>query len=424
MNAGAAFGLRPYGRLLALALALAWGNPVALASEGGPPAAADSTDGAGAFARERFTAGGYLKQLQVITHLPALETALVTAFWHHRLNTSWRPAPRWSLGWEQRTRFFVGDDVRTNPAFAAQLETDPGVVDASWVPWSGPAALLHTRVERLWVQYAAPSWEIRAGRQRINWGVHLVWNPNDLFNAFNFLDFDYAERPGADALRVLGYLPGGQVLEAAWAPGLDAADWRADGMPGHGHTAALRYGFRVGSYDAQLIAGWRNTDYVLAAGWAGNLGLAGLKGEAAWFRTAVPAEGADADAYTATVSVDRSWNAPVYTMAGALYTSQGATGRLDALSLETFGTPSPRLLSPAAWTAIGQASWTPTPLLSLDASVLYGPGPDLLIVFPSVRYNIAANWDCSLTGQLFWLEDRQGLSRQADAAFVRVTWSY
>ena len=35
--------------------------------------------------------------------------------------------------------------------------------------------------------------------------MNLVWNPNDLFNAFSFVDFDYEERPGSDALRIQKY---------------------------------------------------------------------------------------------------------------------------------------------------------------------------------------------------------------------------
>ena len=44
-------------------------------------------------------------------------------------------------------------------------------------------------------------WELTLGRQRINWGVNLAFNPNDLFNAYSLIDFDYQERPGSDAIR-------------------------------------------------------------------------------------------------------------------------------------------------------------------------------------------------------------------------------
>jgi hypothetical protein len=219
-------------------------------------------------------------------------------------------------------------------------------------------------------------------------------------------------------------LHNGHSLEAAWEPSLDAEDWQADQNRVRGHTAALRYGLPIGSYDVQVIAGWRKTDYVLASAWAGNLALSGFKGELAWFRAADSEPGVDRDAVTGTISFDRSFNQPVFAMVGLLYTSRGATDQLNTSDLITFSMPSPTLLSPARWTGIGQASWTPTPLLGIDASVLYGPGPNLLVVFPSLRYNMATNWDLSITGQLFWLDDAEGLTRQADAAFIRVTWSY
>ncbi len=400
-------------------------------------------DSTGPFSKEAFRIGGYLKNLQVITHLPTVTSPLLpsstfTTFFHHRLNTEWRPNRRWTLAWEQRSRFFIGDDVQLNPAFGETLGMDAAAVDASWVPWSGDAALLHTRVERLWIEHRRRSWEARIGRQRINWGVHLVWNPNDLFNAYNFLDFDYAERPGADAVRVLGYLNNGHVLEAAWAPGIRAADWTLDSLIGQGHTAALRYGFAIGSYDIQAIAGWRQTDAVLALGWAGNLGQAGLKGEAAWFRQVQAGPGVplsptgERDAYTVALSLDQSFGSAWYALLGGLYASTGTTGTLntvDGVALAGLTPPSPNALSPSRWTLISQASYTPMPLLGLDVSVLYGPGPDLLILFPSLRYNMAENWDISLTGQIFWLGTEDAahgadLQRQADAAIVRVTWSY
>ncbi|MCG8318265.1 MAG: hypothetical protein MI921_02070 [Cytophagales bacterium] len=40
------------------------------------------------------------------------------------------------------------------------------------------------------------------GKHRINWGKSYVWNPNDVFNAYSFFDFDYEERRGTDALLI------------------------------------------------------------------------------------------------------------------------------------------------------------------------------------------------------------------------------
>ena len=59
--------------------------------------------------------------------------------------------------------------------------------------------------DRLFIEWNKEKWNIRIGRQRINWGINLAFNPNDIFNAYNFLDFDYEERPGVDAARVQYY---------------------------------------------------------------------------------------------------------------------------------------------------------------------------------------------------------------------------
>ena len=32
-------------------------------------------------------------------------------------------------------------------------------------------------MDRAWVDWSNENWEVRAGRQRINWGTNLFWNP-------------------------------------------------------------------------------------------------------------------------------------------------------------------------------------------------------------------------------------------------------
>ena len=43
--------------------------------------------------------------------------------------------------------------------------------------------VLTSMVDRLWMQFTFGNLEIKAGRQRINWGQTFVWNPNDIFNS-------------------------------------------------------------------------------------------------------------------------------------------------------------------------------------------------------------------------------------------------
>src|SRR5210317_1168395 len=74
---------------------------------------------------------------------------------------------------------------------------------------------LTTTIDRLWLQFTFGNLEIIAGRQRINWGQTLVWNPNDIFNSYSYFEVDYPERPGSDALRFQYYTGDASTIEVA-----------------------------------------------------------------------------------------------------------------------------------------------------------------------------------------------------------------
>ena len=85
----------------------------------------------------------------------------------------------------------------------------------SWNILTEKSFFLNTTIDRLWVDFNYGKLQVRAGRQRINWGQTLIWNPNDIFNAYSFFDFDYIERPGSDAVRVQYYPGSSSSVEAA-----------------------------------------------------------------------------------------------------------------------------------------------------------------------------------------------------------------
>lgn len=39
----------------------------------------------------------------------------------------------------------------------------------------------------------------------MNWGISIVWNLNDIFNVFSFMDFDYEECLGSDVICIKYY---------------------------------------------------------------------------------------------------------------------------------------------------------------------------------------------------------------------------
>jgi hypothetical protein len=81
-------------------------------------------------------------------------------------------------------------------------------------------------------------------RQRIHWGVTNFWNANDLFNAYNFLDVEYEERAGREAVRLQLFSGGSAGWELVYAPS------RKSGM----QTGGLLRKFHWNDYDLQLLA--------------------------------------------------------------------------------------------------------------------------------------------------------------------------
>lgn len=134
--------------------------------------------------------------------------------------------------------------------------------------------MLNTTIDRLWADFNYGKLLARVGRQRINWGQTLIWNPNDIFNVYSFFDFDYIERPGSDAIRLQYYPDYSSSLEMVVNANYE-----------NHITAASLYRFNKWGYDIQFLAGYVNSeDFVVGAGWSGAIGPVSFRGEFSLFR--------------------------------------------------------------------------------------------------------------------------------------------
>jgi hypothetical protein len=285
------------------------------------------------------------------------------------------------------------------------------------------AVLLNTTLDRLYLGWGNQKVDIRLGRQRINWGVNLAWNPNDIFNAYNFIDFDYEERPGTDAVRFQYFGKNMSGFEIAVAP---REKWLES-------TAAVMYKMNVRGYDLQFIAGQYRDEVTAGIGWAGNLGNAGFKGEAQWF---APFEGFADSTHTVSgaISVDYAFKNSLYLNGSLLFNSNGIDDS-DPTKLATFfsGTAlSAKNLMPTRYNGFISASYPITPLINSSLAVIYGYGPHLLLINPSLTYSVSTSFDILLAAQLFFSEfpeiSQAGISSSyqnlSNSVFLRVKWSY
>ncbi|HMQ64538.1 MAG TPA: hypothetical protein PKE06_27890, partial [Flavilitoribacter sp.] len=251
--------------------------------------------------------------------------------------------------------------------------------------------------------------EIRLGRQRVNWGISTIWNPNDIFNAYSFTDFDYEERPGSDAVRVRYY--------TGYAGSVEVAVRGADSLGGM--IMAGRWLFNKGSYDIQLIGGYAQKDLVLGGGWAGNIKNAGFKGEATWFYRPEEKE----SVFALTANVDYAFANSLYLNGGFLYNSAGATDQ-DILNLFTFDL-SAKTLYPYRWATFVQGSSPITPLLTAGVAVIYSPVKvNPLFVNPTITLSISDNWTLDAVGQVVFSKGDEGYRSPLQVGFLRVKVNY
>ncbi|MBK7132081.1 MAG: hypothetical protein IPH69_04425 [Bacteroidales bacterium] len=329
---------------------------------------------------------------------------------HNRLNFKGYINSHLTFAAEFRNRLFTGDMVRTNSSYSEMIGMDQGFTDMSWNVINENSFLLNTTVDRLWFDINAGKAQLRIGRQRINWGQTLVWNPNDVFNAYSFFDFDYAERPGSDAVRFQYFPTYSSAVELAVKVNYDNAI-----------TAAGLYRFNKWGYDIQFLAGWVNSeDIVLGAGWSGSIGSVSFRGEGSWFE---PVEDFPVTEGTLllTAGVDKIFKNNSMAQAQIMYCN-------NPLSLTDFnsfytGNLSSKDLAFSRFSAFGQFTWAATPLLNTSISAMWFPDLKGYFAGPSLDLSLAENVDFSLIWQHF-TSIMDGTKTRINLGFLRIKYSF
>ncbi|MDY0097955.1 MAG: hypothetical protein RBR81_02025 [Bacteroidales bacterium] len=344
-----------------------------------------------AFAQEKpgaISFRGYLTTMQSSMFDSISGPFLNENLLHNRLNFKGYVNDNITLAAEFRNRLFTGDLVRLGSYYPEIIGADDGIIDMSWNVLEKQSFLFNTTVDRLWLDLRFEKFQATIGRQRINWGQALVWNPNDIFNAYSFFDFDYMERPGSDAVRLQYFPASSSSVEIAVK-----ADSEND------VTAAGLYRFNRWGYDIQFLAGFVNgRDIVIGAGWSGEIGNNSFRGEASWFDGYEDFPG-DESVVLLTAGLDRIFQDNSMAQVQLMY----CNNPLDLIDFNSFysGNLSSRDLAFSRFTAFGQYTWAVNPLLNLTASAMWFPDLEGYFAGPSLDYSLFENLDFSLIWQHF-----------------------
>ena len=353
---------------------------------------------------------GYVTTMQSVMFESLSDNFINDNLLHNRLNFKVFITSDLTIAAELRNRLFTGDMVKTGPFYADYIGADPGWIDMSWNILSRPSILFNTKADRLWIDYSRDRLQITLGRQRINWGQAIVWNPNDIFNAYSFFDFDYMERPGSDAVRIQYFPSFSSALELAVKT--DSHD---------NITAAGLFRFNKWSYDLQFLAGYAESkDFVAGLGWSGVLGSSSFRGEGSWF---IPVN-SDSEAkgtLIVTAGIDRILKDNSMVQLQLMYCN-------NPLELNSFtglygSTLSAKDLAFSEFTAFGQFSWAAGPLLNLTLSGMWFPDIDGFFAGPSADFSLAENVDFSFIWQYF-NSMLGGERKKMNLGFLKIKYSF
>jgi hypothetical protein len=359
---------------------------------------------------KKFTVNGYVKDLQVLTFDKNFSNLITNNLIHNRLNFKYKQVPSLTAALELRNRLYWGEEVKLTPNYSSHLRNVGESANLSHVWFETNGMFLHTNIDRFWLEYAPGKWNIRLGRQRINWGIGTTWNPNDLFNTFNFLDFDYEERPGSDAVKLQFFTGNMSHIEFAVA---------RSGITQTKTIAATRYFMNKWQYDFQFVAGWYRDQATAGLGWSGSIGEAGFKGEMQYFieHDSLPSR------FNLVLESDYVFDNGWYASVGGLINERGLDSPISNWNISGMEF-SPRNLMPTKWNVLTTVSKEITPLFTINASLIYSPKTNLLMALPSLQYNVATNLDVNLVWQSFFAESNNNFGALSHRAFLRFKWSF
>jgi len=313
---------------------------------------------------------------------------------HNRLNIFWYPTSNLTFSVQMRNRFMWNEQFTDGQTDPGSIDNDYGWMQLSKNWLEKDSYLLNSNIDRLYIQYTKGNLEISLGRQRINWSKSFAWNPNDIFNTSSYFDFDYAEKPGSDAIRVQYYT--GMVSSAEAVVKIDNKK---------NITAAGLYRNNILGYDFQFLSGIMNEEeFIIGGGWSGFIKGAGFRGEVT---SILPYKDSSKymhpmdDLIMACVSFDYSFSNSAYVMCEFLYSNSDVSTLSQSLGEAFSGQTTVRNLAFARLSSLVSASYPVHPLINLNLAGMYFYKINGYYFGPSIDFSIFDNLNLSVYWQYF-----------------------
>ncbi len=304
------------------------------------------------------------------------------------------------------TEVLLGSFLKTRDFALGQALERPTFLDLDWVVAEGEEVQVQQQLFRAFATVYLGQAQITVGRQRIAWGTGFAWNPTDILNPFNPGAIELGEKAGVDAAYVSVPLGTFSRVEAVVAPG------RREGQS----SVAARVGTNWREYDVSVMGGYFREDWVVGGDFAGYLGDAGFRGEAAYTVN----EGGD-NYVRAILNADYNFPGGYYVLAEFYFNGQGSRDKDDydltaLLSGETFN-----LAKEYVAVSVGKSI---TPLLGGALYALVNLDDQSSLVGPSLTYSLGDNLELAASTYLFIGKDDTEFGAQSTVFFASLQWYF
>lgn len=301
---------------------------------------------------------------------------------------SWRHALVFHVEYDNASHFgnLIGEpdfDLLRHRQDSSYLELQHVWVDEKHAYWD-------TSLYRGYMTLRNRNAELTVGRQRIAWGTAHFWSPTDVFNPISPLQIEADEREGVDAAQLTLRLPRGIRWSVVYAP--------QDGL--NRSTEAMRLSRTVHNFDVAAIGGRFRKDWMAGGNFAGQWHGAGLRGELTYTWRA---DSTQSNALRWTLGSDYALNDKWYVI-GEYFYNQG-----QMQGLAPGQAPGPSTLyrySSEIFTlqhhfiSLG-TRYNVTPLLNVQTYEVIDPAGPSVFLMPMASYNLTANTDVDVGGELF-----------------------
>ncbi len=346
------------------------------------------------------------------THPDLLEETLWQNVAYQRLNIDWRIRPYIRMEVGIRNLLHAGNATALS-YIKEDADKDRGWADLSWNLFSRKNMLYHLNIDRCSFQWTRGAWEVKAGRQRINWGQTLVWNPINIFNPYSFFRIYYPEHPGCDAIRTTYYHNATAYSELA-------ASLDRYGKP----TAAFLHNRQINNLEYRLMGGvYQGSDAVIGGGLTSGQGRLIVRAEGSYFHP-LTHNSHHSEVLQIAAGADYVFTNNLIIQGEVLYRNHSTDTHVENLLRLYESQQSAKSLSVSKWSILAQALCPVTPRFSVRLSAAYFVDKRLSYAALSLSYRISKNMEASLFSHFLNHGVEEPIKIRGESGSLQYKWNF